>query len=126
MVPMGIEPALVVSVLALACSALAVIVIGRRNPTAMAKSTLKLAQDLQSTWASECALFEATRERWSAEFSGIAERCDESLDRAESKRRRVAATESRANPPSGGGDPFAGMSRQQIVDAGRRMARGLQ
>ena len=115
------------SVLALACSLLALVIVGRRTPSAHAQNSLKLAKTLASKWEEEVAIFSATRERWTAEFNGIAERCDETLDRAESKRRRVAASESRAGNRNGApatAEPWAGMTREQIIDAGRRQMRG--
>lgn len=113
------------SLVALACSALALLAAGRRTPSAFAKTAQKTAEDVVAKWTTEAQLFEATRERWAAEFSGIAERCEETLDRAESKRRRVAATESRTNAAAGnGGDPYAGMTREQIIDSARRRSLG--
>jgi hypothetical protein len=119
------------SLLALACSAFAVAVAHLKSPSeravkvmrgceAQAKLHLDAALDLEKKWASECALFSATRESWAVEFSGIAERCEETLDRAESKRRRIAATESRR--PNGGGEPE--MTREQIIEAARRRTLG--
>jgi hypothetical protein len=111
------------SVLAVACSIVAVLISHRSSPSAAARSLAEQAEAVVKKWSEECALFEATRERWSTEFSGIAERCDESLDRAESKRRRVAASESSRNG-GGGGAP---LTREQILDQARavRAQRGM-
>jgi len=116
------------SLAALACSALALWLIQRTSAPASTGRGIKQVQHMISAWEGERDLLHATRERWTQEFNGIAERCDETLDRAESKRRRYAAAESRergqANGAPAGADPWEGMSRQQIIDAGRRMQRG--
>jgi len=111
------------SVLALACSLLALVVVGRQTPSAHAKNALRIATDIQIKFAQEIDIFAATRERWTQEFAGIAERCDETLDRTESKRRRIAASESRAGGGAPNGDPWTGMTREQIITTARR-ARG--
>jgi len=115
------------SLLALACSGLAVVVSSRRSPSGLVQQSAKLAQETVTAWGQERQLFEATRERWSQEFSGIADRCDELLDRTESKRRRVAATESR----SGGQAPqpanaawWDGQPRDAVLAQARRMRGG--
>ena len=115
------------SLLALAVSAVALVISSRKAPSQHAVALQKTAAEVVSKWTAECALMEATRDRWTGEFAGIADRCDEILDRTESKRRRIAATESRtgngaAQQPDG--EPWAGMSRNEIIDAGRRMVRG--
>ncbi len=124
---MGFSWSLALSLAALACSGFALVVTARRTPSAFAEQTKRIACEAVGKWETEAKLFEATRERWSSEFAGIAERCEETLDRAESKRRRVAATESRGNgnPQQPNADPFAGMTREQIIDAGRRTLRGV-
>lgn len=109
------------SVLALACSVLSLRLVYLKAPTVRAKSLHDDARALAARWETEVNLFEATRERWSAEFSGIAERCDEMLDRTESKRRRVAATESRQNASL---QPAAEMTRDDIINAARRRTLG--
>lgn len=120
----------VFSVLALACS-LAVLVLHRQSSpstraerhletaVSAAQSHLKAAERLEERWATEVALFTAARASWAVEFSGIAERCDETLDRAESKRRRVAAATSRDN-----GHPPQEMTREQIIAAARARTLG--
>ena len=116
------------SLLATGCSLLAAVFCARRTPTATGRKALQTALACETALAREIELMHATRERWSSEFAGIAERCDETLDRAESKRRRIAASESKAKGSNGqahpGGDPWEGMSRTQIIDAGRRIVRG--
>lgn len=98
--------------LALACSGLSLWITVRRSPTAVAR-------ELLAKWETEAALVSATRERWTAEFAGIAERCDEILDRAESKRRRVAAVESRRQP-----EAAEEMTREQVIETARRRTLG--
>lgn len=126
----GFSWSFALSLLALACSALAVVVTVRRTPSAIAQAALKTAEDTLRRWHEECQLFEATRARWSEEFAGIVDRCEETLDRTESKRRRIAANSSRENQNNragaggNGGDPWAGMSRDEIVAAGRRLLSG--
>jgi hypothetical protein len=117
---MGVELALWLSVAALAGSVVAGVMVASRQPTALAKRTEKLTQEVVAKWRSECELFEATRARWTEEFAGIAERCDETLERAESKRRRVAANASRQPQAESGGPPWEGMSREQIIENARR------
>lgn len=117
------------SLLALVCSGLAAVFTARRTPTAAALAAQKLAEDTARQWREECKLFEATRTRWSEEFQGIADRCDETFERTESKRRRIAASESRGRngaPPVQveNADPWAGMTREEIVSTGRRLLRG--
>lgn len=109
------------SVLALACSALCLWRITRTDPTALARSLVKQATEIAARWEEERALFAATREGWTQEFHRISEGCDEVLDRAESKRRRAAASASRAN-----GDPGAmqEVTREQILSAARRRMLG--
>lgn len=118
------------SLLALACSCLAVVVTARRTPSAIAQMALKTAEDTLRRWQEECQLFEATRTRWSEEFAGLVDRCDETLERTESKRRRIAADTSRGarkngRPQGESADPWSGMSREEIVTAGRRLRSGL-
>lgn len=123
----GLTWSFALSLLALGCSVAAVVLNGRRTPSAFAQQAQKIAQEAMGKWQTEAKLFEATRDRWTAEFQGIAERCDEILDRTESKRRRIAASTSRANggsSPQAEADPFAGRTREEIIDAGRRMVRG--
>ena len=117
------------SLLALAVSAVALVISSRKAPSQHAVALQKTAAEVVSKWTAECALMEATRDRWTGEFAGIADRCDEILDRTESKRRRIAASSSR-NPDGNGavqtpdGPPWAGMTRSEIIDAGRRQVRG--
>jgi hypothetical protein len=114
------------AMLALACSLAAVAISGRRTPSAVAQAALKETKETRTRWETECALFAATRDRWTQEFDGIAQRCDELLDRTESKRRRIAATASRENAATpANGDPWAGMSREEIITTARRQRVGL-
>lgn len=124
---MGFSWALALSLVALACSAGAFVVAGRRTPSAYARAAQKTADDTVARWESETKLFEATRERWASEFAGIAERCDELLDRTESKRRRIAATESRANAGAGAGEAAPeGGTREQVIESARARLRGVR
>ncbi len=120
------------SVLALACSAFALALAWLKSPPARAVAVmntareqasihLSAAKELESKWQAEVALFTAQRSAWAVEFAGIADRCDETLERAESKRRRVAATESRR---SNGAQPQEEMTREQIIEAARRRTLG--
>jgi hypothetical protein len=115
---LAFSPELVLSVLALACSIVAVLLARTRSDSATAKQALKQAAEMTAAWGNECALFSATRERWQQEFAGIAERCDETLDRAESKRRRIAASDSRQPPPP------ATQTRAEVIEAARQRAFG--
>lgn len=113
---------LALATLALACSAFLWTKIIDLRPSELAKQALKQASGLESKWNAEVALFTAQREAWMIEFASIADRCDETLDRAESKRRRVAATESRAQATAAPAE----MTREQIIDAARRRTLGVQ
>ncbi|GAH15812.1 unnamed protein product, partial [marine sediment metagenome] len=109
---------------ALACAGFSVVRSLNASPSAFAKRCLSESVAMTKARESEVALFSAQREAWMVEFSSIADRCDETLERAESKRRRVAGQESKARaaaPP----EP-AEMTREQIVDHYRRQARGMQ
>lgn len=109
------------SLLALACSVLAIRAQYLKSPSVLARQLLEQSQELEKRFQSECALFTATRDSWALEFAAIAERCDESLERAESKRRRVAASDSRrsaVNP-----EPVE-MTREQIIETARRRTLG--
>lgn len=110
------------SLLALACSGLSAIYTGARTPSKFAERALAESVGQGKAREAEIALFTAQREAWHLEFQAIADRCDETLDRAESKRRRVAATQSRAQA----GQPEAPQTREQIIDAARRRTLGVQ
>jgi len=112
------------SALATACSLLALAVVASRTPSAHAKRCNQITLDNIKKWETECELMRATQERWTAEFNGIADRCNDDLERAETKRRRSAASESRNRPAPVEGDPWQGMSRDEIVTAGRRARMG--
>jgi len=123
----GFSWSFALSLLALACSAAAVVLAGRTAPSAFAKKCQNIAAEAVGQWKTEVALFEATRERWGAEFAAIADRCDELLDRTESKRRRFAAAESKQNaahPANEQVDPYAGLDRNGIIDLARRRRMG--
>lgn len=109
--------------LALACSVAAVRLSALRTPSAEVKRALDEAAQIRQRWKSDADLFEARVEAWQVEFAGLAERCDESLDRAESKRRRAAASASRQAP--NGAQPESEMSREQIIELARRRTLGV-
>ncbi len=108
------------SVLALALSAVALLVAGRKTTTAAAKSYAKSADEIVSAWTQERELFAAQRDSWIAEFGAISDRCGDLLDTAEKKRRRAAASESRAN--QGGGEQ-APTTRADVIEAARARMR---
>lgn len=116
----GFSWSFALSLLALACSGMAILLAASRTPSGLARTALKEAQGLHARWVDECKLFEATRDRWSQEFAGIADRCDETLERAESKRRRVAATESRNSQAPHPQE----LTREQVIEAARRRMLG--
>jgi adenine-specific DNA methylase len=94
-----------------------------RSPSNEVKKSLSEAEQTRARWESDVALFSAQREQWQVEFAALAERCDESLERAESKRRRVAAQASR-NAPNGQTQEQE-MSREQIIELARRRTLGV-
>lgn len=108
--------AFALSALALACSVLSAVYSYSKTPREFAKRCLDEAASIRKAWESDVALFTAQRDSWLLEFQGLAERCDESLDRSESKRRRVAASESRRDAHA----QQAPMTREQIIEAARR------
>lgn len=125
----------VFSVLALACSSLALALAYVKSPShravailrgceEQAKAHLAAARQLESRWQSEVNLFSATRDSWSQEFSAIGERCEELLDRTESKRRRFAAAESRQNAATAVAEPVP-QTREDILAATRARLRGV-
>jgi len=122
----GFSWSFALSVLALACSVLAYVVAARKTPSAFAEQAKRIAAEALAKWDTEAKLFEATRERWTQEFAGIADRCDETMERTESKRRRIAASESRGNGAAAqpDADPWSGMTRAQIIDTARAARRG--
>lgn len=111
------------SVLALAGTGLLARQFRLRSDSSLAKRLYDEAVALGKQRDSEVALFTAQREAWMLEFQAIADRCDESLDRAETKRRRVAATESRQQAQQAQ-NTGAEMTREQVIEAARRRTLG--
>lgn len=112
------------SLLALACAGFCALRTVAQTPSAFAKRCLEESVGMNKTREAEIALFTAQRESWLIEFNSIADRCDETLERAEAKRRRVAGQESKANRSAAAAAP-AEMSRSDLVDHYRRQARGM-
>lgn len=106
---------------ALACSVLALAIAARKTPSASARLAFKSVCEVEARYASEVELFKAERTRWQGEFAGIAERCEEILDRAESKRKRVAAQNSRNLAP----EPSQPQTRAEIIEAARSRMRSV-
>lgn len=110
------------SLLALACSVVLLVRFERESDSAVAKKALESCRELVQKRDAEADLFTAQREAWMLEFAALAERCDEALERAESKRRRIAASESRnrhAQP-----EQPEQMTREQIIEYARRRTLG--
>lgn len=115
---------LALALLALACAAATALKSAQQTPSAFAKRCLGISEEMAKARESEVALFTAQREAWMLEFSAIADRCDETLERAEAKRRRVAGQESKAR--GGAPPPEQEMTREQLVNHYRQKARGMQ